>query len=63
MLWLSVLHLLLAVPWVGLHSVIVAFPGHTYLLFDKIQDRNRLKLYFLLKPIGNILRCERVVGF
>ena len=28
--WLS----LLCAPWVGLRSVIVAFPGHTYLLFS-----------------------------
>ena len=25
--------LFLTVPWVGLQSVIVAFPGHTHLLF------------------------------
>ena len=29
----SVLYLFLAVPWVGLWSVIVAFPGHTPFLF------------------------------
>ena len=29
-----VLCLFLTVPWVGLQFVIVAFPGHTHLLFD-----------------------------
>ena len=27
--------LFLAVPWVGLWSMIVAFPGHTHLLFER----------------------------
>ena len=29
-----VLWLFLAVPWIGLHYVIVVFPDHTHLLFD-----------------------------
>ena len=30
----SVLCLLLPVPWVGLQCVIVAFPGHIHLFFE-----------------------------
>ena len=36
-LWLSLQHLLLAVPWIGLHSVIGAFPDHTYLLLTRYK--------------------------
>ena len=32
---LSVLSLILTAPWVGLHSVIVVFPGHTHFLLEK----------------------------
>ena len=32
--FIVMLLLFLTVPWVGLWSVIVAFPGHTYLLLD-----------------------------
>ena len=28
--------LFLAVLWVGLRSVVVAFPGHTHLLFNRV---------------------------
>ena len=30
----SILYVSLAVPWVGLWSVIVVFPGHTHLMFS-----------------------------
>ena len=30
----SVLCLFLMVPWVGMWSLIVAFPGHTHMFFD-----------------------------
>ena len=32
---INVLWLFLTVPWVGLQCVIVVFPDHTHLLFDK----------------------------
>ena len=35
-MWMSV-RLFLEVPWVGLRSVIVSFPGHTHLFFKKIS--------------------------
>ena len=36
----SVLAVFLPVPWVGLQSVIVAFPGHTHFLFFIICNSN-----------------------
>ena len=33
---ISVLWLFLKVPWVGLQYVIVVFPDHTHLLFDRV---------------------------
>ena len=29
------------VPWVGLHSLIVAFPGHTHLNFGSVCNSSR----------------------
>ena len=34
---INVLWLFLTVPWAGLQCVIVVFPDHTHLLFDKSQ--------------------------
>ena len=44
----SVLCLFLAVPWVGLWSVIVAFPGHTHLLFEPFSFTSAMFLYLYL---------------
>ena len=33
---ISVLWLFFTVPWVGLQCVIVVFPGHTHLLFNRL---------------------------
>ena len=41
-LTVSVLCLFLTVPWVGLQCVIVAFPGHTHLLFHVILLRSNV---------------------
>ena len=41
-----VLCLFLTVPWVGLWSVIVAFPGHTHLLYIPKSSLLTLVLYF-----------------
>ena len=43
----SVLCLFLAVLWVGLFSMILAFPGHIHMLFD--EKRKTRKLHFKRK--------------
>ena len=35
------LSIVLTVPWVGLHSLIVAFPGHTHLNFGSVCNSSR----------------------
>ena len=37
--------LYLAVPWIGLWSVVVAFPGHTHLLLDYYFRQNTVFFY------------------
>ena len=51
-MWIGVLCLFLAVPWGCLQGVMVAFPGHTYLLFLKKNDSSRKS--YLLDPIHNL---------
>ena len=36
---LNILWLFLTVPWVGLQCMIVVFPDHTHLLFNKVSAR------------------------
>ena len=54
---ISVLWLILTVPWVGLRCVIVVFPDHTHLLFVTVG----VLWLFLTVPWVFFLRCVSVV--
>ena len=63
----DVQYLFLAVPWVGLWSVIVALLGHTHLLFDdefqcvpENQTNNNLSTVSILAAKGFYLSSEYV---
>ena len=47
-----VLWLFLMLPWVGLQCVIVVFPDHTHLLFDRQMHKKTKAKYFINEKMG-----------
>ena len=51
----------LTVPWVGLQCVIVAFPGHTHLLFLKITGGGaKFILLHDVESWSDITPCDKI---